>query len=91
MSEPGTQSPPAPAITRIWLRDFVEAFGDMSRPFGLYMVGGGTFWAIISKDVDATKLGAAGLILGALFGTKGFERIAQTRADADVKKSGGTV
>lgn len=88
MSEPGTESPPAPAITCRWLRDVVEAIGDLARPFAMYSIGATTAWAVVVKDVDATKLGAAGLILSALYGTKGWEKIIQTKADAAVKTAG---
>ncbi len=47
--------------------------GDLARPFAMYSIAATTAAAIILPSVDAGKLTAAGLLLGALFGVKTFE------------------
>ncbi|CAA2962495.1 Hypothetical predicted protein [Olea europaea subsp. europaea] len=64
--------------------DAAKAFiGDLARPFAIYSVAlatSGAIWGAASAD----KVGAAGLILAALYGAKAYENRVQAQANAQV-------
>jgi hypothetical protein len=82
-----TDTPPVVSVPPPPLSERIKGFiGDLARPFAIYAVAFGTTWAIIG-NATADKLGAAGLILAALFGAKSFEVSQQTKATASVDKA----
>lgn len=64
---------------------FKAFIGDLARPFAMYGVAGTTSWGIFDHNTDATKLGAAGLILAALYGAKSYENGTQAKQTATVQ------
>lgn len=87
MSDTGTPILTSLVIKAPWLADLAAFVGEIARPFAIITIGGACAWAILDKDVDATKLGVALTGLAALYGGKVAEKIVQARADADVKKA----
>ena len=86
MSDPSADTPvrvlASPPVPRA---EIVKAFiGDLARPFSIYAVAGATALAIIGP-ATADKVGAAGLILAALYGAKTYEKRAETKASAEVE------
>jgi hypothetical protein len=64
--------------------DTLKAFiGDLARPFALYAVALATA-KVICGGAPADVIGAAGLVLGALYGAKVVENIQQGKHDAQV-------
>lgn len=58
--------------------------GDLARPFAIYSISAATAWSIIAGQT-ADKIGAAGLIVAALFGAKAYENQQQTKSAAQVE------
>lgn len=64
--------------------DAVKTFiGDLARPFAIYAVASTTAASISYRD--AAEIGAAGLILAALYGARSLENARQVQATADVE------
>jgi hypothetical protein len=86
MSDAGTPALSSITIKNPYAADVAGFIGEVARPVGLLLLFASTAWGFINK-ADATALG---LMIGgcvALYGAKGAEKIVQTRADADVKKT----
>ena len=75
---PITKVPPPPVPEQV--KSFI---GDLARPFAIYAVAAAAAYAIIGQ-ATADKIGAAGLILAALYGAKAYENQQQARATASV-------
>lgn len=91
----------APALTTLriknqYLSDIAAFIGEIARPVAIMS----TSWAAslatmklaakVHSPEAAVFLGAVYLGVGTLYGVKGWEKVVQTRADADVKKSNGS-
>lgn len=80
-----TDTPPIVTIPRPSHAEQAKVFlGDLARPFAIYSISGATAWAIITCAA-ADKIGAAGLIVAALFGAKAYENQQQAKAGASVE------
>jgi hypothetical protein len=90
-----TDTPVTPRdVPPVHASELIKAFiGDLARPFALYATGGGTAAATVigaMKCEDGTQaslvIGAAGLILGGMYGVKEWgttrQRVAETNANA---------
>jgi apolipoprotein N-acyltransferase len=81
-----TDTPPAaptfpPPSTLEQVKSLV---GDLARPFAIYVVAAATAWSILGGQT-ADKVGAAGLILAALYGAKAAETWQQNKTGAQVE------
>lgn len=85
----------APILTSLTIsnpiaRDVAAFVGDIARPFAIISTSGAAAVAIVilALKVNSTEaavyIGAAFLGVGTLFGVKGWEKVAQTKADATV-------
>lgn len=72
MSQPGTTSPPALNIVNTRLRDAVEAFGDLARPFSIYVAAIGLVAGVFTLREDANRLAALGILAGVVTGVSFF-------------------
>jgi len=75
MTEPAKPSPSEKVKTFV---------ADLSRPFAMYSVSGATAYAIATGST-AEKVGAAGLILAALYGARTIENQQQSKDAAKVE------
>lgn len=71
--------PPPP-----WPEQLKAFIGDLARPYSIYAVASATAYAIATA-AGSDKVGAAGLILAALYGAKTYERREEAKAGASVE------
>lgn len=63
---------------------FKNFVGDLARPISLIAVGLSTAW-VIWTHAPADIIGASGVILVALYGTKALENVQTKKQDASVQ------
>ncbi|MFZ2252634.1 MAG: hypothetical protein WAW13_00500 [Minisyncoccia bacterium] len=88
---PQTFPPPSPA-------DKVKAFiGDLARPFAMYVLSGATAVSIVivalrveNGNDGAIFLGAAGVLVGGMFGFKAWENNTAAKQATEVAKATGS-
>lgn len=92
MSDSGqiAEAPIPHPCSRIWLRDSAWFIGETSRPVSMGITAVATAAGFIMK-IEPIALGVMATLLGGMFGVKGWEGATKTKADAEVKKVGGTV
>lgn len=89
----------APILTTLKIEnkiasDVAAFVGEIARPFAIIITASGAARAtvVMAHKVNSPEasmfIGAVFLGVGALFGAKAWEKVAQTRADADVRKGG---
>lgn len=89
----------APILTSLTIKnpvasDVAAFIGEVARPFAIIITAAGAARAtiILAGKVNSAEaavfIGAIFLGVGTLFGAKAWEKVAQTRADADVRKAG---
>lgn len=66
------------------LDDFKGFIGDLARPFAIWSTAGATAWAI-AWGYDADKIGAAGLIVAALYAGKVIEKREEIKQEGAAK------
>jgi hypothetical protein len=87
----------APILTNLTignrvLRDTAAFIGEIARPFAIISCSGASAKAIVVLALKVNSpeasvfIGAVFLGVGALYGAKAWEKVSQTRADAEVKK-----
>ena len=78
-------------IKTVWLSDIAAFIGEIARPISIIATSCAAAYAILilAAKVNSTEasvyMGAVFLGVGALYGAKAWEKVTQTRADANVK------
>lgn len=80
---------PSEECSRTWVRDLAWFIGETARPMSMGLVATSTAAGFLLK-MDVGALGVMSALVGTLYGSKVFEKVQQTKADAEVKKAGVT-